>query len=145
MTSTTSGHAAASDARRRPHRSTASGWIYRTVIAGVCAGTLTLTAWAGAQAHAVAQQLDRVTADTSVTTIRQVEHAEQVRADQIETARILDAQRFGNLASMTDGRPSRSELLRMEYAELHRFRTRAPAHALPGLNAEIERLRQAIG
>lgn len=84
------------------------------------------------------------------TSIRQLERATQEHSDSLEQLEAAETQRFTNRANVNGAqthatmRPTRRELLYMEYTELRRFRNRAPASALPALDGEIERLRKEL-
>lgn len=133
------------------HTQTATGasasrgtdWPTRFAVVTIMALTTALTIWAGAEARAVERQLDRAAATVLDTPVRQIEHAEQTRAVRIAAAQRHDAHRFANQASLSESSIPR-DLMELEYSELRRFRNRAPASALPALDAEIERLRSTL-
>lgn len=104
--------------------------------------------------HPSIRQLERATSVTvappRLVSIRQVERVAQERSDQLRQLEAAETQRFINRAdvagepSTATTRPTPRELLYMEYTELRRFRNRAPAGALPALDAEIQRLRMEL-
>lgn len=120
------------------------GWSYRALTVAIAAATIVLTAWAAAQARTVDAQLDRV-AQTIRPSIRQVAHAQEQQDAAIEAAERHDAARFSNLADSSGARAlDETDLLRIEWVDLHRFRNQAPESALPALDAEIDRVRRAL-
>lgn len=121
-------------------------WLLRAMVGAIVALTLTLAGWAATQAAAVEAVLDDQVAQPNPS-IRQVERAAQVQ-EELEQRDAVETRRFENrvqaAAEVGSGRLSTLDLLGLEYTELRRFRNRAPAGALPALDAEIERLRGAI-
>lgn len=104
--------------------------------------------------HPSIRQVERATSVTveppRFVSIRQVERVAQERSDQLRRLEVAETQRLtnqtdvtGELSPETTG-PTQRELVYMEYTELRRFRNRAPASALPALDAEIERLRTEL-
>lgn len=89
------------------------------MIAAIAAATLALSGWTAA----VASTVDDVVGEAEHVevvppSIRQVEHAVAAHSQWLQ---------------------------QLEHAELNRFRNRAPAWALPALDAEIARLRGELG
>lgn len=131
------------DTHTAPQPGTTTGWGFRLLVVAICSATLVLTSWAGAQARTVEQQLDRASRQIPHTPVRQIERDQQADTDKFTSAATHDRHRFANQASLP-GRSTPRGLMVLEYSELRRFRNRAPASALPALDAEIERLRTAL-
>ena len=129
------------------HRRTARvGYSFRLLVTSIVAATLSLTVWTGMQAQAVERRISEVSYAPPHTPIRQIERDVQDRTADLHRLDEVEGRRFANRV----GLPSQSRavtdptLLQMEHDELRRFRNRAPDWALPALDAEIERLRQAL-
>lgn len=106
--------------------------LYRALVSMIVAVTIALTGWTAAQAAAVNTVLEG--RGTQHPSLRQLERAGTVVAQQNPSIR--QAEHAAELRA--------DQLRRMEYNELRRFRNRAPASALPALDAEIERLRSVL-
>lgn len=104
--------------------------VYRALVSMIVALTIMLTGWTAAQAAVVNNVLE---GNGPVhPSIRQLERTAEAGQNARQHPSIRQVERM------------EQDLQRMEYNELRRFRNRAPASALPALDAEIERLRQIL-
>ena len=136
---------AATDTRRH-RRTTRVGSSFRLLVTGIVLATLSLTVWTALQAQAMERRIGAASYPAPHTPVRQLERDVEERTEELRRLDEVEVQRFANrsgFASHSEGMTDPS-LLQMEHDQLRRLRNRAPDWALPALDAEIERLREAF-
>ena len=136
---------AAKEAQKH-RRTTRVGFSFRLLVTGIVLATLSLAVWTPLQVQAVERRIGAAAYRAPHIPVRQLERDVEERTEKLRRLDEVEVQRFANrsrLASRSEGITDPS-LLWMEHNQLRRLRNRAADGSLPALDAEIERLHEAL-